>query len=84
MGGILCPRRVQAASAAALYGAAGVPLGLECPLVPASLSLRLAAEVLGTIDPPTVTDESQKQVVFHVAGYNAGLGLGILWASGKP
>jgi hypothetical protein len=68
------------ATPAQLYAASGVRIGLEWPVVPWFL-LRLNAELLVPINPASIVVNNQ--TVFQVAGWNAGLGLGALFAVGK-
>jgi len=63
---------------AALYAAAGIRVGVEYPVVPQRISVRLDGEVLAPIDPAFI--EHQKQTVFQVDGWNAGIGIGALFA----
>jgi len=65
------------------YGAAGVRLGLDFPVVPRRFFLRLAGEVLGPIDPTSIVT-SPKTSAIQVAGTNLGLGLGVLFTLDKP
>ncbi len=62
------------------YGAAGIQVGLEVPVVPWFL-VRLDGELLPTINPASSVVASQ--TVFQVARFNAGLGLGARFAWGR-
>src|SRR5262249_11575591 len=75
-------RDVRHAQGSRIYGAAGIRLGLEAPVVPSWFYLRLDGEVLAPIDPAAI--EHNHQTVFQVDGWNAGLGLGALFTLGKP
>jgi hypothetical protein len=65
--------------AALAYDAAGGRIGLEQRVRP-WFSIRMAVDVLGTINPPVVWRYTTQQPVFQLAGINVGLGLGALWA----
>jgi hypothetical protein len=64
------------------YAAAGVRVGLEWPVVPPHFLLRLDAELLAPIN--LASYAIQGTSVFQVAGWNAGLGVGGLFALGRP
>ncbi len=64
------------------YGAAGVRLGMEYPVVPQRFLLRMMADVGGTINPATIA--RQNVSIFQVAGWSAGFGVGALFAVGSP
>ena len=64
------------------YGAAGLRLGLDFPVVPRRFFLRVAGEVLAAFDPATI--RVRHQTLFQVTGTSTGLGLGALFALDKP
>jgi hypothetical protein len=63
--------------ASTLYSAAGVRAGLEFPVVPARLFLRVGIDMRAPIRPPSYTFKSTS--IFQAAGPSVGLGLGLAW-----
>jgi hypothetical protein len=64
------------------YAAVGVRLGLDFPAAAPRFYIRVAGELLGTINPATV--KFQNQGVLQVAGANTGAGFGVLFVMDKP
>ena len=78
-GRILFPNSVPS-QPARTYGAVGVRLGLEFPVVP-WFSVRVASELLPTINPAAIVYRKQSEL--QVAGWDAGIGIGALFTVGK-
>ncbi len=64
------------------YGAIGVRVGLDLPIAPPHLALRVAVEVLPTIDASFLAIHGQN--VFQIAGTTLGLALGFVYELPRP